>query len=146
MLTCSSRKHWNWRIYTMWEDCFPGPFMLKSREMAYPAPTKGFLQARPDTAMLFAHFEYTHSPSPAPPFLLTQNLSPKDIAGYDIMKLKVSWWIPASLVGKGIKTILYITTCISLLEAKALGGMAFQKGCYDNCSEKPPNPNSEVIY
>ena len=28
--------------------------------------------------------------SPVPPFLLTQNLSPKDIAGSDIMKLKVS--------------------------------------------------------
>ena len=31
-----------------------------------------------------------HPPLPVPPFLLTQNLSPKDIAGSDIMKLKVS--------------------------------------------------------
>ena len=33
----------------------------------------------------------TNPPPPVPPFLLTQNLSPKDIAGSDIMKLKVSW-------------------------------------------------------
>jgi len=34
---------------------------------------------------------WVHPPtSPVPPFLLTQNLSPKDIAGSDIMKLKVS--------------------------------------------------------
>jgi len=32
----------------------------------------------------------THPPPPIPPFLLMQNLSPKDIAGSDIMKLKVS--------------------------------------------------------
>jgi len=35
-------------------------------------------------------FGCTHPPPPVPPFLLTQNLSPKDIAGSDIMKLKVS--------------------------------------------------------
>jgi len=34
---------------------------------------------------------WVHPPtSPVPPLLLTQNLSPKDIAGSDIMKLKVS--------------------------------------------------------
>jgi len=31
-----------------------------------------------------------HPPPPVPPFLLMQNLSPKNIAGSDIMKLKVS--------------------------------------------------------
>jgi len=40
--------------------------------------------------MLFAPFGCTHPPTPVPPFLLTLNLSPKDIAGSDIMKLKVS--------------------------------------------------------
>jgi len=40
--------------------------------------------------MLFAPFGCTHPPPPVPPFLLTQNLSPKDIAGSDVMKLKVS--------------------------------------------------------
>ena len=44
----------------------------------------------PDAAMLFAPFGCTHPPPPVLPFLLTQNLSPKDIAGSDIMKLKVS--------------------------------------------------------
>ena len=64
--------------------------MLKTRDLAYPAPTKGCSKLSPDTAMLFAPFGCTHPPPPAPPFLLAQSLSPKDIAGCDIMKLKVS--------------------------------------------------------
>ena len=74
--------------------------MLKTREMAYLAPTKGCSKLSPDTAMLFAPFGCTHPP--APPFLLAQSLSPKDIAGCDIMKLKVSGRHTASLVGKGL--------------------------------------------
>ena len=58
--------------------------------MALPVPTKPLLKTSPDAAMLFAPFRCTHPPHPVPPFLLTQNLSPKDIAGSDIMKLKVS--------------------------------------------------------
>ena len=58
-------------------------------EMALPVPTKSLLKMSPDVAMLFAPFRCTHPPPPVPPFLLTQNLSPKDIAGSDIMKLKV---------------------------------------------------------
>jgi len=64
--------------------------MHESREMAYTAPIRDFSLASSDTVMLFAPFECTHPPPPVPPFLLMQNLSPKDIAGYDIMKLKVS--------------------------------------------------------
>jgi len=68
--------------------------------MALPVPTKSLLRTSPDAVMLFAPFGYTHPPPPVPPFLLTQNLSPKDIARSarspkdiarsDIMKLKVS--------------------------------------------------------
>ena len=58
--------------------------------MTLPVPTKLLLKTSPDTAMLFAPFGCTHPPPPVPPFLLTQNLSPKDIAGSDIMKLKIS--------------------------------------------------------
>ena len=58
--------------------------------MALPVPTKLLLKMSSDVAMLFAPFGCTHPPPPVPPFLLTQNLSPKDIAGSDIMKLKVS--------------------------------------------------------
>ena len=58
--------------------------------MALPVPTKLLLRMSPDAAMLFAPFGCTHSPPPVRPFLLTQNLNPKDIAGSDIMKLKVS--------------------------------------------------------
>ena len=64
--------------------------MLKTREMAYLAPTKGCLKLSPDTAMLFAPFGCTHPPPLAPPFLLAQSLSPKHIARCDIMKVKVS--------------------------------------------------------
>ena len=54
--------------------------------MAYPAPTKGFSQPSPHTAMLFAPY-----PLPSvPPFLLMKKLSPKNMARYDITKLKVS--------------------------------------------------------
>ena len=55
-----------------------------------PSANQLLLRMSPDVAMLFALFGYTNPPPPVPPFLLTQNLSPKDIAGSDIMKLKVS--------------------------------------------------------
>jgi len=69
--------------------------------MAFPVPTKSLLRTNPDAAMLFAPIRVhpptspcptlsAHPPPPVPPFLLTQNLSPKDIARSDIMKLKIS--------------------------------------------------------
>ena len=58
--------------------------------MTLPVPTKSLLKMSPDAAMLFAPFGCTHPPPPVLAFLLTQKLSPKDIAGSDIMKLKVS--------------------------------------------------------
>ena len=58
--------------------------------MALPVSTRLLLKMSQDAAMLFALFGCTHPPPPVPPILLTQNLSPKDIAGSDIMKLKVS--------------------------------------------------------
>ena len=58
--------------------------------MALPVPTKSLLKMSPDVAMLFAPFRCTHPTPPVLPILLTQNLSPKDISGSDIMKLKVS--------------------------------------------------------
>ena len=53
--------------------------MLKTRQMAYPVPTKGLSWPSLDMALLFA-----------PSHLLRFHPSHKDIAGYDIMKLKVS--------------------------------------------------------
>jgi len=64
--------------------------MPKRIEMALPVPTKSFVQPSPDAALLFAPFGCTYPLPTVPPFLLKQNLSPKDIAGSDIMKLKVS--------------------------------------------------------
>ena len=67
---------------------FLTPFRPKRTEIVLPVPTKSFLETTPDAAMLFAFFGCTHPLPPIPPFLLKQNLSPKDIAGSDIMKLK----------------------------------------------------------
>ena len=66
------------------EDRFPSVFTQRRREMARPVPTKGFLQLSPNAAMLPGLRVETHPPPPVPPFLLAQNLSPKDIAGSDI--------------------------------------------------------------
>jgi len=46
--------------------------------------TKGFLQLSPEAAMVPGLSVETHPPPPVPPFLLVQNLSPKDIARSDI--------------------------------------------------------------
>ena len=87
---------------TRQDSYFLSPFMPKTAEMALPVPTKTFLLRSPDTAMLFAPFGCTHPPPPVPPFLLSQNLSPKVIAGCDIMKLKVPSHLKTSLAGKGL--------------------------------------------
>ena len=70
---------------------FLTPFMPKTMEMALPVPNKTFLPRSPDTAMLFAPSGCTHPPPPVPPFLLSQNLSPKDFAGSHMMKLLTAW-------------------------------------------------------
>ena len=59
-------------------------FVHRRREMAQPGLTKGFLQLSPEAAMLPGPRVETRPPPPVPPFLLAQNLSPKDIAGSDI--------------------------------------------------------------
>ena len=51
--------------------------------MALPVITKSLLKTSPDVATLFAPFGCTSPPPPVPPFLLMQNLSPKDIAESD---------------------------------------------------------------
>jgi len=48
-----------------------------------PRPTQVFLKLNPDTATL----RCTHPPPPISPFLLTQNVSLKNIAGSNIIKL-----------------------------------------------------------
>ena len=56
----------------------------------------------------FPRWELT-TQSAVPPYLHMQNLSPKDITESDIMRLKVSWHIYASLVVKGLTTTLTTT-------------------------------------
>jgi len=48
--------------------------------MAHPVPTKGFLQLSPRRGSHAVCTLQVHPPPPVPPFLLAQNLSPKDIA------------------------------------------------------------------
>ena len=66
------------------EDCCLSPFVQRKTEIAHPVPTKGFLQQSPEEAMLPGPSVDTRSPPPVPPFLLVQNLGPKDIARSDI--------------------------------------------------------------
>jgi len=49
--------------------------------MAHPVLTKSFLQLSPEAAMFPGLSVETHPSPPVPPFLLVQNVSPKDIAG-----------------------------------------------------------------
>jgi len=53
--------------------------------MALPVPVKVFLKL---SQVLFSPISEPNPPPPVPPFLLTQNLSPKHIARSDIMELK----------------------------------------------------------
>ena len=64
--------------------------MPKRIEMALPVPTKSLLKKSPDAAMLFAPFGCTHPPPPVPPFSAHAEPKSKDIAGSEVMKLKVS--------------------------------------------------------
>jgi len=61
--------------------------MPKRTEMALPVPTKSLLETRHGHAVCIL---WVHPPPPILPFLLKQNTSPQDIAGIEIMKLKVS--------------------------------------------------------
>jgi len=53
--------------------------MPKRTEMALPVPTKSLLKMSPDVAMLFVPFGCTYPPPSVSPFLVTLNLSPKNI-------------------------------------------------------------------
>ena len=109
---------------TRQDSYFLSPFMLNTREMAYPAPTKGRSKLNPNAAMLFAPFGCTHPPPPAPPFLLAQSLSLKDIAGCDIMKLKVSRCRYATLGLKGLSTMGQ-NTCVKEHSKQGVIGFAW---------------------
>ena len=66
------------------EDHFLSPITQRRREMAHPVLTNGFLQLSPEAAMLPGLSAETRPPPPVTPFLMAQNLSPKDIAGNDV--------------------------------------------------------------
>jgi len=72
-------EDWKWRPYKVRAFVSNSNYAkIKRTEMALP--TQSLLKMSPDAAMLFAPFGCTHPPPPTPPFLLKQNLSPKDIA------------------------------------------------------------------
>ena len=66
--------------------------ILCLKPKAHLALTKGYSRLSPDAAKLFVLFGCTHPPPPVPPSLSAhaEPICPKDIAGCDIMKLKVS--------------------------------------------------------
>ena len=95
--------------------------MPKRTEMVLLVPTKAFYKwAHADIAMLFAPFRCTHPPPPVLPFLLTQNLSSKDISGSDMMKLKVSQHHMQSLGRKGLNRIRILIRSVHLCSCEAI--------------------------
>jgi len=76
--------------------------------VAYPAPTKGFRQTNPDTAMLFVLFACTHPPPPVPPFNSHTAYLPRTSLDMTscIMEL-LHTCVIGTLVGKGL-TSLYL--------------------------------------
>ena len=83
MPTCCSQKmgleFWKWRPYKV-RSLVSNPIYAKKDRNGPPDANQVLLKTSPDVAMLFAPFGCTHQPPPVPPFLLTQNLSPKHIA------------------------------------------------------------------
>ena len=63
-------------------------FSVHSCIAGQPSAKEYVSKAEPEIAILFAPFGCTHSPPPVLPFLLKQNISPKDIAGSDITRWK----------------------------------------------------------
>jgi len=70
------------------EGRFLSPFVQRRREVAHPVPTKDILQLIPQATMLPGPIVEISPPSPIPPFLLAQNLCPKDITRSDITSWK----------------------------------------------------------
>ena len=99
-------ERWKWRPYKA-RQLLSKSICAKIGGNGLPSADHDLCTAArsPDTAMLFAPFGCTHPPPLVPPFLLTQSLSPKDIAGCDIMKLKVSRCRYKTL---GLKVALYL--------------------------------------
>ena len=77
--------------------------MPRRRETTLTVRIKAFLKLSTDTTMLIAPFGYPHpGVIGVPPFLLTQNISPKYITRSDIMKVPCCRY-DATLRFKGLK-------------------------------------------
>ena len=72
------------------ETLVSNPIYAKKDRNGPPSANQVTSKDEPRRSHAVCTFGCIHPPPPARPFLLTQNLSPKDIAGSDIMKLKVS--------------------------------------------------------
>ena len=101
----------------------------RRREITYPVPTIAFLKPSPDMVMLFAPLRCIHPPCPVPPFLLMQNLSPKDITGGNNTKLKLSWRHTKPLVVNGLKSGEY-TSCMGTIKKLSLFNNDFWMGSH----------------
>jgi len=92
-------KAQKWRPYKARQLIFKSIY-AKRREMSHLVSNKAFLKPSPGVDMLFAPSGFTHPPTSVPPFLLTQNLSPKEMSGSDVMKHKVSQQYIYKVVGQ----------------------------------------------
>jgi len=70
------------------------PYKAKTRH------SQNQTQPKPDIAALFLSFGWIHPPPLVPPFLLTQNLSPRHIAGSDIWSWFEIVMTPYGIVGQ----------------------------------------------
>ena len=100
------------------DSLFLNPYMAKRTESTFLAPTKAFLQLSHDMAMLFAFCRLTFPPPPVPPFLLPQNLPPKDIARSE---LKLSHKVSPHkvIVQKGVKPSTKLIALFFVLTPRA---------------------------
>ena len=96
MPTCHSWKMglecWKWRPYKVRSLVSSSIFTKKNRN-GPPSANQVASRDKPRRGHAVCTLWVHPSISPIPLFLLKQNLSPKGIAGSDIMRLKVSWWI-----------------------------------------------------
>ena len=82
-------EFWKWRPYKV-GSLVSNSIYAKKDKSGPPSAYQVTSKDKPRRSHAVCTFLVHPPPPPVLPFLLTQNLSPKDIAGSDIMKLKVS--------------------------------------------------------
>ena len=82
-------ESWKWRPYKV-RSLVSNSIYAKKDRNGGPSANRVASKDMPRRGHAVCTLRVHPPTSPVPPFLFTQNLSPKDIAGSDIMKMKVS--------------------------------------------------------